>query len=134
MLFSRTEANPPAIRLGMSLEPMGSTATRCAHVRYARQIGFDLVHAIEHRGDHGWNAATHHSADGQLSTAQAAVRASYELPKQAGQLRGLVAIGALTGTAEEVKVTSTSGRSTVSRICSCPTEPCRPRRPPALSW
>jgi hypothetical protein len=41
----------PAIRLGIRLEHMDSTAERLAHIRDAVEVGFDIVHVIDDRWD-----------------------------------------------------------------------------------
>ena len=84
-----------AIRLGISLEPMDSTAERLANIRDAVKVGFDIVHVI---GDRSGSAAIF-SADLTTDVSEragyTALEASYELLRLAGQQRSLVAIGPL---------------------------------------
>jgi hypothetical protein len=103
--------NLPATLLGVSLEPMGSTATRRAYIRDAREIGFDIVHVIDDRCDDRWDVTTDHTADSSYRTGNPVTEASYELLKLAGQQRNLVAIGSLSGTAEEVAARAKDARS-----------------------
>jgi hypothetical protein len=101
----------PAIRLGISLEPMDSTAERLANIRDAVKVGFDIVHVIGDRGDSAVILSADHTTDASERAGYTALEASYELLRLAGQQRSLVAIGPLSGTEEEVAAQAMSARS-----------------------
>jgi hypothetical protein len=101
----------PAIRLGISLEPMDSTAERLAHIRDAVEVGFDIVHVIDDRWDGAATLLTERTTDASEQTDHTALEASYELLRLAGQKRTLVAIGPLSGTEEEVAAQAMTARS-----------------------
>jgi hypothetical protein len=101
----------PAIRLGISLEPMDSTAERLAQIREAVEVGFDIVHVIGDRSDSAAIFSADRTTDASERVGCTALEASYELLRLAGQQRSLVAIGPLPGTEEEVAVQAMTARS-----------------------
>ena len=101
----------PAIRLGISLEPMGSTAERLANIRDAVKVGFDIVHVIGDRSDSAAIFSDDLTTNVSERAGYTALEASYELLRLGGQQRSLVAIGPLSGTEEEVAAQAMTARS-----------------------
>ena len=101
----------PAIRLGISLEPMSSTAERRANIRDAVKVGFDIVHVIGDRSDSASIFSDDLTTNVSERAGYTALEASYELLRLAGQQRSLVAIGPLSGTEEDVAAQAMTARS-----------------------
>jgi hypothetical protein len=106
----------PAIRLGISLEPMDSTAERLATIRDAMKVGFDIVHVIGDRSDSAAIVSADHTTDASQRAVYTALEASYELLRLAGQQGSLVAIGPFSGTEEEVAVQAMTARSKLDEL------------------